>query len=162
MVTRFLQEWRQEWKIQRAREPAKVLSPRQATWLLLRSGEKPDKLTSTEQLLVQALIQQCPCAEQARELALSFFRLVRSRDVAALHRWRSQAEVSGLGSMVDLARGIGRDLAAVTAALSSPSSRWSNGQTEGQVNRLKLVKRQMYGRANLDLLRARVLPLPTP
>ncbi len=146
----------------RAREPAKVLSPRQATWLLLRSGEKPDKLTSKEQLLVQALIQQCPCVEQARELALSFFRLVRSRDVAALHRWRSQAQVSGLGSMVDLARGIGRDLAAVTAALSSPGSRWSNGQTEGQVNRLKMVKRQMYGRANLDLLRARVLPLPTP
>ena len=63
--------------------------------------------------------------------------------------------------MADLSRGIGRDLAAVTAELSSPSSRWSNEQTEGQVNRLKLVKRQMYGRANLDLLRARVLPLPT-
>jgi transposase len=162
MVTRFIQEWRQEWKMRRAREPATVLSPRQATWLLLRSGEKPDKLTSKEQLLVQALIQHLPAAEQARELALSFFGLVRSRDVAALQEWRSQAEVSGLGSMADLARGIGRDLAAVTAALSSPGSRWSNGQTEGQVNRLKMVKHQMYGRANLDLLRARVLPLPTP
>jgi transposase len=161
MVTRFLQEWRQEWKLRRAREPAKVLSPRQATWLLLRSGEKSDKLTSTEQLLVQALIQQCPCAEQARELALSFFRLVRSRDVEALQRWRESAQESGIRSMADLSRGIGRDLAAVTAALSSPGSRWSNGQTEGQVNRLKMVKRQMYGRANLDLLRARVLPLPT-
>jgi transposase len=161
MVTRFIKEWRAQWKMRRAREPATVLSPRQATWLLLRSGEKPDKLTSKEQLLVQALIQHLPAAEQARELALSFFGLVRSRDVAALHRWRSQAEVSGLGSMADLARGIGRDLAAVTAALSSPGSRWSNGQTEGQVNRLKMVKRQMYGRANLDLLRARVLPLPT-
>ena len=162
MVTRLIKEWRAQWKMRRAREPAKVISPRQATWLLLRSGEKPDSLTATEQLLVQTLIQHLPAAEQARELAVSFFRLVRSRDVAALQRWRDSALESAIRSMADLSRGIGRDLAAVTAALSSPGSRWSNGQTEGQVNRLKMVKRQMYGRANLDLLRARVLPLPTP
>ena len=161
MVTRFIREWRQEWKMRRAGEPAKVISPRQATWLLMRSGEKPASLTAGEKLLVEALLNQCPCAEQARELALSFFRLVRSRDMEALQRWRQSAQESGIRSMADLSRGIGRDLAAVTAALSSPGSRWSNGQTEGQVNRLKMVKRQMYGRANLDLLRARVLPLPT-
>jgi transposase len=162
MVTRFIKEWRAEWKVRRAREPAKVISPGQATWLLMRSGEKPDSLSAGEKLLVEALLKQCPCAERARELALWFFGLVRSRDVEALQRWRESAQESGIRSMADLARGIGRDLAAVTAALSSPSSQWSNGQTEGQVNRLKMVKRQMYGRANLDLLRARVLPLPLP
>jgi transposase len=52
------------------------------------------------------------------------------------------------------ANGVRRDIAAVHAAISSP---WSNGQTEGQVTRLKLVKRQMYGRAKLDLLEARLI-----
>jgi transposase len=55
------------------------------------------------------------------------------------------------------AKGLKQDLAAVTNVLSLP---WSNGQTEGQVNRLKLIKRQMYGRASFDLLRKRVLARP--
>ena len=112
-------------------------------------------------MLVQALREHCPSAEQALELARDFFSLVRSQDVAALQRWRKSAKESGIRSLADLSCGLGRDLAAVEAALSSPWSKWSNGQTEGQVNRVKLIKRQMYGRANLDLLRARVLPLPT-
>ncbi len=60
-------------------------------------------------------------------------------------------------ALKQFAKGIKQDLAAVTNALSLP---WSNGQTEGQVNRLKLIKRQMYGRANFDLLRKRVLATP--
>jgi transposase len=58
-----------------------------------------------------------------------------------------------LGLMASFASGIAQDTAAVKAALTEP---WSNGQTEGQNTKLKLVKRQMYGRANLDLLRARL------
>jgi transposase len=58
---------------------------------------------------------------------------------------------------MSFAKGIKQDLIAVTNALTLP---WSNGQTEGQVNRLKLIKRQMYGRANFDLLRKRVLGGP--
>ena len=56
--------------------------------------------------------------------------------------------------IASFAKGIAADQAAVLAALMEP---WSNGQTEGQINRLKLIKRQMYGRAHLDLLRARVI-----
>ena len=158
MVTRFIKEWRAEWKMRRAREPATVLSPRQAAWLLVRSREKPGTLNPKEQALVQTLTRLCPVAEQALDLTLSFVRLVRTRagDAEALQTWWAHAEASAVPPIADLSRSLGRDLAAVLAALSNP---WSNGQTEGQVNRLKLVKRQMYGRANLDLLRARVLPL---
>ena len=59
--------------------------------------------------------------------------------------------------MASFASGIEQDSAAVRAALTEP---WSNGQTEGQNTKLKLVKRQMYGRANLDLLRARLIGVP--
>jgi transposase len=159
MVTRFIKEWRREHKEQRAAEPARVPSPREAVWLLVRSREKPGTLNLKEQALVHALTRLCPVAEQALDLTLSFVNLVRARAgdaAAALQTWRSQAEASAVPPMADLSRSLGRDLAAVLAAVSHP---WSNGQTEGQVNRLKLVKRQMYGRANLDLLRARVLPL---
>jgi len=69
----------------------------------------------------------------------------------ALAPWVAETEGSLLGAF---GRGIKADLAAVRAALSEP---WSNGQTEGQINKLKLVKRQMYGRAGLDLLRARLI-----
>ncbi len=57
--------------------------------------------------------------------------------------------------MSSFAKGVAADKAAISAAIVEP---WSNGQTEGQITKLKLVKRQMYGRANLDLLRARLLP----
>ena len=56
--------------------------------------------------------------------------------------------------LASLARGLNADKHAVLAALREP---WSNGQTEGQINKLKALKRQMYGRANLDLLRARLV-----
>ena len=79
--------------------------------------------------------------------------MLRGRDAEALAQWVADAEGSLLAS---LANGIRADLAAVKAALTDP---WSNGQTEGQVTRLKLVKRQMYGRGGLDLLRARLVPV---
>jgi transposase len=68
-----------------------------------------------------------------------------------------QARESGLAKLVRFAQSLEQDLEAVRAALELP---WSNGQTEGQINRLKAIKRQMYGRAGFELLRARVMPLP--
>ena len=65
--------------------------------------------------------------------------------------WIDEAEDSMIASF---ARGLRSDYAAVAAALREP---WSNGQTEGQINRLKTLKRQMYGRANIELLRARLI-----
>ena len=79
--------------------------------------------------------------------------LAERRDMD-LDAWLLQAEHSGLAELKSFAQGLRRDYAAVHAAFSSP---WSNGQVEAQVNRLKLIKRQMFGRAGYDLLRLRVL-----
>jgi transposase len=79
-----------------------------------------------------------------------FHRMLRTRDTAAL-TWLAESET---GLLASFCKGLKADLAAVTAALTEP---WSNGQTEGQITRLKLVKRQMYGRGRLDLLRARLV-----
>ena len=76
---------------------------------------------------------------------------MRDRKAGELERWLADAAESELRSFAD---GLRQDEAAVRAALRLP---WSNGQTEGQITRLKLIKRQMFGRAKHDLLRARVL-----
>jgi transposase len=69
--------------------------------------------------------------------------------------WIRTATLSGIGPMVRFACGLKKDFNAVIAAVETS---WSNGQTEGQINRLKAIKRQMYGRAGFQLLRARALP----
>jgi transposase len=68
--------------------------------------------------------------------------------------WLADAAASGVRAMATFAAGLKNDAAAICAALTMP---WSNGQTEGQVNRLKLIKRQMFGHASFELLRRRVL-----
>ena len=73
---------------------------------------------------------------------------------AELDAWLTEAGACGVPAMETFAAGLGRDSDAIRAALTTP---WSNGQTEGQVNRLKLLKRQSYGRAGFDLLRRHVL-----
>ena len=87
----------------------------------------------------------------ARDLLDRFQRLIQHRKDANLDGWIADAK-SGL--MASFANGIVQDHAAVKAALTEP---WTNGQTEGHNTKLKLVKRQMYGRASLDLLKARLL-----
>ncbi len=108
-----------------------------------------------EQLaFIAALSERCPDAERARGLARRFLTLVRERDHAALTSWGEDVEQSNVSELRGFAAGLHRDWAAVSAGLELP---WSNGQTEGQVNRLKLLKRQMYGRASFALLRHRFL-----
>ena len=80
--------------------------------------------------------------------------MLRRREGARLPDWLDRAEGSGLGDPERFARKLRADHDAVRAGLTL---RWSNGQTEGQITRLKLLKRQAYGRANVDLLRRRVL-----
>jgi transposase len=92
-----------------------------------------------------------PALVTARNLMDRFHGMNQSRMSAELEPWITDAMPGLLGSF---AKGIVQDRAAVHAALTQP---WSNGQTEGQNTKLKLVKRQMYDRANLDLLRARLL-----
>ena len=87
-------------------------------------------------------------------LLQDFRALVAARAAALLDPWLTRAQASGLGPFASLAAGIRADRAAVDAALRLP---WSNGPVEGHVYRVKLIKRQGYGRAKLDLLRARML-----
>jgi transposase len=80
--------------------------------------------------------------------------MIRERTGEDLDSWLDEVEGSHLPEFESFAAGVRKDKAAVFAGLTLP---WSNGPVEGQVNRLKLIKRSMYGRAKLPLLRARVL-----
>ena len=91
-----------------------------------------------------------------RHLAMRFRGILRSRNVDNLKKWLTNAYDCGVYAMQRFARMLQSDLDAVTRGLSLP---WSNGQTEGQITRLKMLKRSMDGRAGVELLRTRVLPL---
>jgi transposase len=91
---------------------------------------------------------------QAHTLTQGFLTLVRERRGRDLEAWITAATASGIGALARFARGLREDLAAVTAGLTLE---WSNGPVEGQITRLKLLKRQGYGRAGFSLLRQRVL-----
>jgi transposase len=121
-----------------------------AWWLLLDEG----KLKDEERAFVAQITSRGPEIRTAQKLAREFQRLLRSRDEPKMDAWFKAVEGSNVVEFKNFAKGLRRDEAAVRAAMKTD---WSNGQTEGQVNRLKLLKRQMYGRAKFDLLRARVL-----
>lgn len=133
------------------RQPTPVPPPRQARWLLLRATEP---LTPDERAYRMALLDTEPTIGEVQQLVADFEALVRRRDAPGLIVWLERADASSVPEVRSFATGLRRDRAAVDAALSSP---WSNGQTEGQINRLKVLKRQMYGRAKLDLLEKRFL-----
>ncbi|QMW06751.1 transposase [Spirosoma foliorum] len=98
-------------------------------------------------------ICQDPTINQVYELAKEFAVMVRSHHVEALDDWLFRCKTSSAALLQQFGLRLHQDYAAVQAALATE---WSNGQTEGQVTRVKLIKRQMYGRAKLDLLRQRV------
>jgi transposase len=125
-------------------------SARASSWMLLQ----PEKLKDEEHKMVELLCRLSPEIAHAQELALNFLGIVRERRVDELREWLITASCSGLPEFRRFAKGVTVDLSAVKASLLYE---WSNGQVEGQVHRLKMIKRQMYGRAKLDLLRARVL-----
>ena len=120
------------------------ISPRQVVWHIMKPSE------SSEGYLKE-LFNLSPEINACAEVAREFFRMVRTRDLSAWPKWRDSASQSLLASF---AKHLCRDEAAVRAALEYA---WSNGPVEGNVHRLKLIKRSMYGRASFDLLRARVL-----
>jgi transposase len=126
-------------------------APRAVVWWLIGQKQAP---TAEQTAFIDRLLAHCPELHSARELVQAFFRLVRQRDGEGLDGWMGTVERSGIPELVQFAAGLRRDWEAVVAGLTLP---WSNGPVEGAVNRLKLLKRQMYGRAGLPLLRARVL-----
>jgi transposase len=90
-----------------------------------------------------------------RKLVLNFRSLLRVGKLAALRRWMKRAKKTGIHALTRFVRTLQQDLRAVEAAVTEP---WSNGPVEGHINRLKTLKRQMYGRAGVKLLRAPLLP----
>ena len=116
--------------------------------------QSDDKLADEERAELDALREQNGILEELYGIAQEFRRLVREQDRRALGVWLAKATASSIREMRGFAEHLRRDLTAIDAALRLP---WSNGQSEGQITRLKLIKRQMYVRAKLDLLRIRVL-----
>ena len=114
----------------------------------------PDQLKEDEKELLGKLLAKDGELARGYDLLQGFRQLVGERDLPALDRWLDDAEKSNLPTFMGFANGIKGDRAAVEAAFRFP---WSNGQLEGQVNRVKLIKRQGYGRAKFDPLRRGVL-----
>jgi transposase len=145
------------WRDHTGRRPAalppasKPVSVQQASWQLLQPAET---LPPEQQAYVQALQKRCPEVTLLQKLAHAFRELVRKRQGAKLTRWLEQAEHSGVPELRGFVRSLRLDGAAIRAMLRLP---WSNGPTEGHINRLKTLKRQMYGRAGWPLLTRRFL-----
>jgi transposase len=151
MVARFVSGWRASRWTHLPATPRRI-TPRHAAVLTTRA---PDELTQEQRLLLDQLSFTCSDLQWIRTLALDFRAALSSGNGQQMLDWIQIAKLSGIGSLVRFAFGLQKDVTAVCASVQSP---WSNGQVEGQINRLKMIKRQMYGRAGLPLLRARVLP----
>jgi transposase len=154
LVQRFVHGWRAGPRQRRQGRPPPPLVPVPRRLAFLLTNPEHPRITPTEQNFVAHLLADSPVMQTAQSLALGFCRLVRERDVGGFAVWLAQVFESEVTELKGFARGLLQDRAAVEAALSSE---WSNGQVEGQVNRLKFLKRSMYGRGGFDLLKARVL-----
>jgi len=147
----WLAAYQQQQRRAAAGKPTAPLSAREAAWLFVCP---PATLTLAQVHQLDPLRRRDDELDQAYELVQDFRTMLTRRQLACLPRWIEEAKASGLPELRRFAEGLLRDYDAVRAALSFE---YSQGQTEAQVHRLKLIKRQGYGRANFDLLRLRVL-----
>jgi transposase len=131
--------------------PLFTLSVHQAIWLFFR---KADESKPQERERLQQLRPASPEIETAYQLVEQFLRMVRERSGEQLSAWLAEVQASQLRAFDSFVTGVHQDQDAVLAGLTLP---WSNGPRDRHVNRLKLIKRSMYGRANFDLLKLRVL-----
>ena len=131
--------------------PLLTLSAQQATWLFFR---RPEDLKEEEQENLRRLRQASPHLEATYQLVEAFLHMVRQRTGEQLDAWLAKVEASHLEVFESFVTGVQKDKEVVFAGLTLP---WSNGPLEGHINRLKLSKRSMYGRAEFDLLKLRVL-----
>jgi transposase len=130
------------------------LTPRRAAWLVLR---RETKRTEAEAQQLAQLREQHAEVTEAIDLAQEFTQLVRQRQPASLDPWLQRASTSTVEAIQRFATGLYEDYAAVKAGVTLP---WSTGPVEGHINRLKMLKRQMFGRARLDLLSRRFVRAP--
>ena len=129
---------------QACKKRSQAVSPQKVAWLMLKADP-------TRHRYLKRLYRHSPDLASMGAVARGLFEMTRTHNPAAWPEWLEQAENSPLASF---ARRLRRDQHAVLAALQLP---WSNGMVEGHIHRLKLLKRQMYGRAGFDLLKLRVL-----
>jgi transposase len=126
----------------------------EAARLLMLETKDPEALRPEQHQWLEELRVRAPELAAVQELAGRFAKIMREGQDDKLGAWLEETEGSSLSEIRTFAKGVRQDEAAIRAAVTLP---WSTGQVEGQVNRLKLIKRSMYGRANFDLLRQRVL-----
>jgi AcrR family transcriptional regulator len=138
-------------KTKELKESFATPSARKTTILLLK---KEDHLKAEEKTFVQTVVSIDQELEKVRSLGAEFQAMLRKQQSEKFTDWLETAAKCGISEMMGFAWGLKQDKEAVTEAMQS---KWSQGQVEGQVNRLKMLKRQMYGRASFELLRARVL-----
>ncbi len=151
MVAQFVAGWRSSKRPPPSPHPRRV----SATQVAILATRGPDQLTAEQRSLLKQLCSTCPQLLCMRTLALNFREALFSKDGQQMRQWITAAKHCGIGSLVRFAFGLQKDLSAVLAAVETS---YSNGQVEGQVNRLKMIKRQMYGRAGFRLLLSRILP----
>ena len=156
MVAQLVAKWRQEGAQAAPKSltaaAAKMMSPRRAAILATR---RPESLKPEEERLIADLSESCPDLIRLRAMAEGFRTALESGQPPLLKAWMKDVQNDAFPSIARFAGGLNRDWPAVAAAVTLP---WSNGPVEGHVHRLKLTKRQMYGRAGFELLRSRVLP----
>ena len=143
-----------EWTTRRRRDERAGAAPRKSpsASVIARCLTTNRDTGSAQAAMIVATVEgNVPKIAAARELLDRFHAMMRARKPQDFDRWITEGKASLIASF---ATGVAADHAAIRAAITEP---WSNGQVEGQITKLKLVKRQMYGRANLDLLRARLV-----
>jgi transposase len=131
-------------------QPVALEAPRHLVWLLLKD---PDSLDQEQQRSL-AFIRRHPSVETLYDLARSFVKLMKERDFEAFDLWLKKGERCGPPDLQTFTQGLQNDYEAVKTSLLLP---YSNGPVEGQINRLKFVKRSMFGRGSFQLLRSRFL-----
>ncbi|HEV7216023.1 MAG TPA: transposase [Chloroflexota bacterium] len=134
----------------RHRSSRRRADPRKRRWLLLRP---PERLNAEERTALDLLLANDPTLAKPHDLAQRFRKLLHERDLDGFHTWLADAQASDLSSFVGVANGMVADRDAVEAAFTEV---WSNGVVEGTVHKIKLLKRQGYGRSKLDLPRRRL------
>ncbi len=148
-----LRDWarsRLQWPTHPARPPAPP-SVRQVTGWLTRH---PSTLTEEEHQRLKAVLNASPDLATAHHLVRKFGDMLTQQTGALLPAWIDETRTANLPGLISFAHGLTGDLNAVTAGLTL---HWSSGSTEGAVNRIKKIKRQLYGRAELELLRKMIL-----
>ena len=153
-MRRLMRSWKQQLPVPDQRLESlpdfDTPAPRQAVWWLL----KPEELEPDQKEYARELQRLCPEISSGLKLVKEFQALLVGKQADRFDQWRLCVEQSGLKELQGFSTGLMKDEAAVRAAMTYD---WSNGQVEGNVNRLKMIKRMMFGRAGFALLRSRVL-----